>query len=201
MSIGPLPPTAGAAGEAGLHSEEALNISEATFQRIRELIVHGKLAPGSRVVEADVANRLDVSRTPVRAALHRLQQEGYIRVIAGSGSKAKLVIAPLTQEDAKELYSIVARIDGLSARAAAQVDSQTRGRLITRLLELNSRLRDLATAGRGDPNVIFTRRLSMPAGDHGCEPFMRPSNPKPKGIGASTPAPFSINSGFLWAST
>src|SRR5213596_1973221 len=74
MSIGPLPPTAGAAGEAGLHSEEALNISEATFQRIRELIVHGKLAPGSRVVEADVANRLDVSRTPVRAALHRLQQ-------------------------------------------------------------------------------------------------------------------------------
>jgi len=155
MSIGPLPPTAGAAGEAALHSEEALNISEATFQRIRELIVHGKLAPGSRVVEADVANRLDVSRTPVRAALHRLQQEGYIRVIAGSGSKAKLVIAPLTQEDAKELYSIVARIDGLSARAAAQVDSQTRGRLITRLLELNSRLRDLATAGRGDPNVIF----------------------------------------------
>jgi len=155
MSTATTSPTIEPPGETRVHSQEEHNVSKATFQRIRELIVHGKLAPGSRVVEADLAKRLDVSRTPVRAALHRLQQEGYIRVNAGSESKAKLAIAPLTQEDAKELYSIVARIEGLSARYAAQAEPQTRDRLITRLIDLNSQLRDLATAGRGDANIIF----------------------------------------------
>jgi len=175
MSIASSHPATGAADESALHSDEAHNISQATFQRIRELIVHGKLAPGSRVVEADLATRLDVSRTPVRAALHRLQQEGYIRIIAGSGSKAKLAIAPLTQEDAKELYTIVARIEGLAARAAAQVESPMKDRLITRLRELNLRLKDLATAGRGDPNVIFELDINFHQAivDAGAGPRLR----------------------------
>ncbi len=48
------------------------------YEQLRHLIVHGHLAPGSRIVESDVAGRLGVSRTPVRGALQRLQQEGYI---------------------------------------------------------------------------------------------------------------------------
>ncbi|HET7564995.1 MAG TPA: GntR family transcriptional regulator, partial [Gemmatimonadaceae bacterium] len=48
------------------------------YEQLRTLIVHGRLAPGSRVIESDIAERLGVSRTPVRSALHRLQQEGYI---------------------------------------------------------------------------------------------------------------------------
>ena len=46
------------------------------YERLRHLIVHGVMAPGSRIVESDVAARLGVSRTPVRGALQRLQQEG-----------------------------------------------------------------------------------------------------------------------------
>src|SRR5438552_2613952 len=91
-------------------STETPNITEATFQQVRELIVHGKLAPGSRVLEAELAQRLEVSRTPVRAALHRLRQEGYVRGSVDGGSKAKLAVTPLTQEDAKELYDIVGHI-------------------------------------------------------------------------------------------
>ena len=48
------------------------------YAALRELIVRGQLAPGSRIVETDVASKLRVSRTPVRGALQRLQQEGYI---------------------------------------------------------------------------------------------------------------------------
>src|SRR2546426_7079104 len=44
------------------------------YEQLRDLIVHGHLAPGSRIVESDVAGRLGVSRTPVRGALQRLQQ-------------------------------------------------------------------------------------------------------------------------------
>ena len=48
------------------------------YRRLRELIVHGRLAPGARIIETEVAGKLGISRTPVRAALQRLQQEGYI---------------------------------------------------------------------------------------------------------------------------
>jgi len=88
------------------------NISDTTFRRLRELIVHGKLAPGSRVIEADLADRLRVSRTPIRAARHRLQQEGYIVVTSIAGSKERLSVAPLTKEDARELYWIVGHLEG-----------------------------------------------------------------------------------------
>ena len=106
----------GAAGTAP-PSHDNGSISENTFSRVRELIVRGKLAPGSRVVEADLAERLGVSRTPIRAALHRLKQEGYILVATGSGSKARLSVAPLTQDDARELYQIVGHLEGLAARS------------------------------------------------------------------------------------
>ena len=74
------------------------------YQQLRELIVWGRLAPGSRVIESDIAERLGVSRTPVRSALHRLQQEGYI-VGVGRGSEQRLTVAPLTQDDARDLFS------------------------------------------------------------------------------------------------
>jgi len=142
-------------------STERRNVSEATFHHVRDLIVHGKLAPGSRVVEADLAERLGVSRTPVRAALHRLQQEGYIRVSSGSGSKAKLTVAALTQDDARELYAIIGHVEGLAARATAQLEPEERGEVVQALKESNERLRLQATAGRGDPNVIFDLDISF----------------------------------------
>ncbi|MEZ4588163.1 MAG: GntR family transcriptional regulator [Gemmatimonadales bacterium] len=47
-----------------------------TYVTIRDRIVHGALAPGARIVESEVMQRVGVSRTTVRAALQRLQQEG-----------------------------------------------------------------------------------------------------------------------------
>jgi DNA-binding GntR family transcriptional regulator len=156
-------------------SAEPRNRSEATFKQIRDLIVHGKLAPGSRVVEAELASRLEVSRTPVRAALHRLQQEGYIRGSVEVRSKARLAVAPLTQEDARELYSIVGHIEGLAARAAAQSERQAREPLVSRLRELNAQLRELATATRADANVIFELDISFHQAivDAGAGPRLR----------------------------
>src|SRR5205085_315994 len=80
--------------------------------------VWGRLAPGSRVIESDIAERLGVSRTPVRSALHRLQQEGYI-VGVGRGSEQRLTVAPLTQDDARDLFAIIGAIEGLAAQHAA----------------------------------------------------------------------------------
>jgi DNA-binding GntR family transcriptional regulator len=144
----------GAEGPSPLVQENG-NVSDSTFQRVRELIVRGKLAPGSRVVEADLAERLGVSRTPIRATLHRLLQEGYIIESPGSLSKSRLSISPLTQDDARELYQIIGRLEGLMARSTAELDPHRREALVQILKELNDGLRELADSRRSDPNRIF----------------------------------------------
>ncbi len=50
----------------------------AAFQHVRELIVRGRLSPGAWIVEAELTEKLGMSRTPVRGALQWLQREGYV---------------------------------------------------------------------------------------------------------------------------
>src|SRR6266516_1813696 len=68
------------------------------YARLRDLIVQGSLAPGSRIVETEIASRLGVSRTPVREALQRLQQEGFVNGAPGA-QQSRLTVAPLTRDD------------------------------------------------------------------------------------------------------
>ena len=117
------------------------------YDKLRELIVHGRLAPGSRIIESDIADRLGLSRTPPRSALHRLQQEGYVVALERTKER-RLSVSPLTQSDAMELFQIVGQLEGLAARAAADRPATERAEIVTRLRTLNA---DLASAGRATP--------------------------------------------------
>jgi DNA-binding GntR family transcriptional regulator len=116
---------------------------EVAFEQIRDLIVTGKLAPGSWVVEADLADRLGLSRTPIRGALHLLQNEGYA-VEHRSGTKTRVLIAPLTMDDAHELYEIVARVESLTAKRLADMPAGDVSALADRLESINAAIHDLA---------------------------------------------------------
>lgn len=124
------------------------------YDWLREMIVSGRLGPGSLLVETELAKRLGVSRTPVRSAFQRLQQEGYIG-IAGDGRQARLLVSPLTQEDAFELFEIVGQVEGLAARRAAKLAVPERVRLVITLRQFNAELLRAAEADRPDPNLIF----------------------------------------------
>lgn len=131
-----------------------VNREAEVYGQIRELIVHGRLAPGTRIIETEVAARLGVSRTPVRSALQRLQQEGYI-IAAAEGRKARPVVAPLTREDALELFEIVGGIEGLASRRAAGLDPQEREELARALDDVNQRLHQATRSERPDRNLYF----------------------------------------------
>jgi DNA-binding GntR family transcriptional regulator len=118
---------------------------EIVYRKLRELIVRGQLAPGTRIVETDVAQRLGVSRTPVRGALQRLQQEGYI-LDSPALQQSRPTVAPLTREDARELFSIVAELEGLAARFAAQRDGAERDKLVSDLTSINEQFRKASEA-------------------------------------------------------
>ena len=146
----PAPDEAAPAGSAVTRGE---SVGRA-YAQLRELIVQGRLAPGTRIVESDIAVRLGVSRTPTRSALHRLQQEGYI--VGSDGTKEqRLVVAPLTQGDARELFLIVGQLEALAARHAAELPKAARSVLATALRTLNDDLGRVARATRPDAMRIF----------------------------------------------
>lgn len=147
------PAAANAAPSDGAAGGRGESISRA-YEQLRELIVSGRLAPGTRVVESDIAARLGVSRTPARSALHRLQAEGYVTP-TDRKKEQRLVVAPLTQEDARELFHIVGQLEGLAARGAAERPTGEREALAAKLRRLNDELAEAARARRPNPMRIF----------------------------------------------
>lgn len=127
--------------------------NDEAYDRIRDLIVSGRLAPGSRIVETDLSERLGVSRTPVRSALQRLHQEGYLSAEDGK-KQSRLSVVALTQEDARQLYEILARIEGLAARWAAELPDGPRGRLVDALSKINEAL-ESAVEESTNPSHIY----------------------------------------------
>jgi DNA-binding GntR family transcriptional regulator len=78
------------------------NLSELVFQKIKNDIFDFQLKPGARFTESEIAELYEVSRTPVRQALYRLQQDGYVRVHFRSGWEVK----PLNFKAYEELYDL-----------------------------------------------------------------------------------------------
>jgi DNA-binding GntR family transcriptional regulator len=113
------------------------------FQAIRDLIVHGRLAPGTWIVEGYLCEHLNMSRTPVRGALYLLQREGYVAEHR-NGSKSRMTVAPLTKEDANELYPIIGRIEGLAGRRVASLPEDARLELAAKLKKINASLAKIA---------------------------------------------------------
>ncbi len=115
-------------------------LGRGAYAEIRDLIVALKLSPGAPLSESDLTLRLGVSRTPIRQALHRLEQEGFV-VVQRHGSISRLCVAPLTLEDMRELHAIFSALEGLAARSVAQLPEGPRLELAARLRRLNEDLR------------------------------------------------------------
>jgi DNA-binding GntR family transcriptional regulator len=84
--------------------------------RLREAIVTGRLQPNERLVESDLARSLGVSRTIVRTALARLEQEGLVQHERNRGARVRLV----EQREAVEILEARSVLEGLAVRFAAQ---------------------------------------------------------------------------------
>jgi DNA-binding GntR family transcriptional regulator len=126
-------------------------LAHSAYEHLRENIVTLKLAPGTPLVEVDLCAKLHVSRTPVRAALERLHQEGLV-TMTGNRALGRAVVAALTADDMRELFLLVGALDGVAARLAAGLDSAPRARLVTKARAINQEL--LALSRRTRPSDI-----------------------------------------------
>ena len=92
------------------------NLHEATFQKLRSLLVEGKIAPGSKLNERELAESLNVSRTPIREAIRRLAADGLVELIANRGA----IAIQLTRDDIIHTFDVIANLEGYSGELAAQ---------------------------------------------------------------------------------
>jgi len=130
------------------------NLNDRTYEHLREMILRGSLAPGARIVESELADHIGVSRTPVRSALLRLQQDGYVQAIR-ENRKAKLIVAPLTKEDAREIYHIVGALDGLAAWHAAQLPERPRLALVNGMDRINAAIGEMGKAAQANHSELL----------------------------------------------
>jgi GntR family transcriptional regulator of vanillate catabolism len=84
--------------------------------RLREMILAGELPGGARIAELAIVERLGVSRTPIRAALMRLEQEGLIEALPNGG----YAVRTFSERDVSEAIELRGTLEGLLARLAAE---------------------------------------------------------------------------------
>jgi DNA-binding GntR family transcriptional regulator len=128
--------------------------STEAYEQLRRMIVTGQLAPGTRITELDIAGRLGVSRTPARAVLQRLGEQGYV-LAPNPGKQSRVVVSPLTLDDARELYAIVAELEGLAVRWAARLPPTRRAPLVEQLQRVNDEMSRLGAAEGANASRIF----------------------------------------------
>lgn len=111
-------PTARRAALAEIRARNAARggTVEVIYWTIRDAIRARILAPGERLIELDLAAAFEVSRTPIREALRRLESEGLVEDAPRRG----LVVMSLTLQDLIDIFEIDEVLDGLAARRAAQ---------------------------------------------------------------------------------
>ncbi|MBC7298107.1 MAG: GntR family transcriptional regulator [Demequina sp.] len=90
--------------------------SSRAYTTLRCEILDGQLSPGTVLTEVDQAERLGVSRTPLREALSRLGADGLVSKHAGRG----LVVTPVSVDHVTELFEVRQALDGQAARLAAR---------------------------------------------------------------------------------
>lgn len=98
------------------HSVTGASLTVRALLELRDLILNGELAPGARISEQWIVDRIGASRTPVRTALVRLAEEGFLEPIPSGGFAVK----SFTERDIFDAIEVRGAMEGLGARFAAE---------------------------------------------------------------------------------
>lgn len=94
---------------------QTVTIKDVVYRRLRDAIITGRLSPGERLKEDAISKLLNVSRTPLREAVQRLEQEQLVERLPQGG----VAVSAISVEDALELNEIRAQLEALAAHIAA----------------------------------------------------------------------------------
>ena len=143
---------------------EQRTIADRTYDQLKNDIIDGKLAQGSKIVEEDLAREYGISRGPLREAIRRLEGQKLVVRIPHAG--ARVVI--LSRQMMSDIYAVREALEGLSARLAAELMSDEK---ITALRQLLAQHEEgiKATDGKAyfqrEGNLDFHYRIAEASGN------------------------------------
>ena len=100
----------GVDAKLSISKDDKSTVVSAVTKKIREEILKGNLKKGERLIQEEWAERLNVSRMPVREAFVRLQEEYLVEIIPHKGT----IVTPITRDDIEEIYQTRAFLEGLA---------------------------------------------------------------------------------------
>lgn len=102
--------------ETIFQTEEYLPLRDVVFKTLRQAILTGELKPGERLMEIHLANKLGVSRTPIREAIRKLELEGLVIMIPRRGAE----VAEITEKSMKDVLEVRKALDILAVELACE---------------------------------------------------------------------------------
>jgi GntR family transcriptional regulator of vanillate catabolism len=159
---------------------------------LRDLILSGRLRSGERISELQAVEFTGVSRTPVRMALVRLEEEGLLEAIPSGG----FMVKAFSERDILDSIEIRGTLEGVAARFAAE-----RGVSARDLAPLKENLAELDVLLRQDPHAVdvFSAYVALNARFHALLSDLSGSAPLIRQIDRSSALPFASPSGFVMA--
>lgn len=150
----------------GLWSEQNLSpIRDKVYTYLKDAILRGEYKAGDRLIERVLAEKLSISRTPIREALFRLETQHFVRTVPRKG----VVVNEIPQSEILEVFMILSSLESLAARLAAQKINEDIIAVIDQLMvemetaqlkgdiedavELNVKYNDLIGRAAGNPKL------------------------------------------------
>ncbi len=132
---------------------EPRSMMDIVYEVLKQAIIKGELEPGERIVEKKIADMLQVSRTPLRQAIRRLEAEGLLDRVRSGGVR----VAKISEGEIREIYDVRIALEVRIIRAVAlRIDGQG----MERLREVTDRIREhLADPGEEKDAIIEQIKL------------------------------------------
>lgn len=102
--------------ELEVNMNEYLPLRDVVFNTLRQAILRGELKPGERLMEIQLANKLGVSRTPIREAIRKLELEGLVLVAPRKGAE----VAQITEKSLRDVLEVRRSLEELAVRLACE---------------------------------------------------------------------------------
>lgn len=146
--------------------DEFLPLRDVVFNTLRQAILTGELKPGERLMEIHLANRLGVSRTPIREAIRKLELEGLVTMIPRRGAE----VAQITEKSMSDVLEVRRAMDALCAQLACeriteealgqlkeaceQFEQATRTKDVKKIAQADVELHDIILQATGNSRLI-----------------------------------------------
>ncbi|MCD8121920.1 MAG: GntR family transcriptional regulator [Clostridiales bacterium] len=102
--------------ELKVNMNECLPLRDVVFNTLRQAILRGELEPGERLMEIQLANRLGVSRTPIREAIRKLELDGLVLMIPRKGAE----VAKISEQSLRDVLEVRRSLDELAIELTCQ---------------------------------------------------------------------------------